>query len=88
MFALSNLFSSHFSLLNALITCSPVKISLETKFSLSVNSCNFLNLGIAIINKVPTTNRIASIATPIIQAIELSVFVNTFINPPIPIIGA
>ena len=64
------------------------KISLETKFNLSVNSCNFLNLGIATINNVPTTNKIANMATPIIHAIELSPFVNTFTNPPIPIIGA
>ena len=39
-------------------------------------------------NSVPTTNNIASIATPIIHAIELSLLVNTFIKPPTPIIGA
>ena len=88
LLATSNLFSSLFSLWKALITDKPVKISLETKFNLSVNSCNFLNLGIATINNVPTTNKIANMATPIIHAIELSPFVNTFTNPPIPIIGA
>ena len=88
LFAFSNLASSLFSLLKARITGSPVNISLDTKFNLSVSSCSFLNLGIAIINKVPTTNKIPSIATPIIHAIELSLFVSTFINPPTPMIGA
>ena len=88
LFELSKRFSSFFSLLKALITGSPVKISLDTWFSLSIKSCNFLNFGIATINNVPTTNKIASIATPIIHAIELSLVVNTFTNPPIPIIGA
>ena len=88
IFALSNLFSSFFSVLNALITGKPVKISLATRFSLSINCCNFLNLGIAIINNVATTNNIATIATPIIHAIELSLWFNTLKNPPIPIIGA
>ena len=88
IFAVSNLFSSFFSVLNALITGNPVKISLATKFSLSISCCNFLNLGIAIINSVPTTNNIANIAIPIIHAIELSLCLKTLKNPPIPIIGA
>ena len=88
LFASSNLASSFFSLLNALITGIPVKISLETSFNLSTKSCNFLNLGIATANNVATINNIATIAIPIIQAIELSVLVRTFTNPPIPIIGA
>jgi len=88
LFASSNLDSSLFSVLNALITGNPVKISLATRFSLSINSCNFLNLGIAIMNNVATINSIANIATPIIQAIELSLWFSTLKNPPIPIIGA
>ena len=88
LLALSNLSSSLFSLLNALITGNPVNISLETSFNLSIKSCNFLNLGIATANNVPTINNIAKIATPIIHAIELSALVNTLTKPPIPIIGA
>ena len=88
LFAASNLASSFFSLLNALITGKPVRISLETSFNLSIKSCNFLNLGIAIANKVATIINMATIATPIIHAIELSVLVNTLTNPPTPIIGA
>ena len=88
LLATSNLASSFFSLLNALITGNPVRISLETSFNLSIKSCNFLNLVIAIANRVPTINRIANIATPIIHAIELSVLVSTLTNPPIPMIGA
>ena len=87
-FALSNLSSSVFSLLNALITGSPVNISRATPFNLSINSCNFLNLGIAIINKVITTKIITTIARPIIQAIEFALLARTLKNPPIPIIGA
>ena len=75
-------------MLNALITGSPVKISLETKFNLSIKSCNFLNFGIATINKVRIINSIAPIATPIIHAIELLLRAKTLVNPPIPIIGA
>ena len=75
-------------MLNALITGSPVKISLETKFNLSIKSCNFLNFGIATINKVRIINSIAPIAAPIIHAIELLLRAKTLVNPPIPIIGA
>ena len=39
-------------------------------------------------NNVATINSIANIATPIIQAIELSLWFSTLKNPPIPIIGA
>ena len=72
----------------ALITERPVSISRDTKFNLSIKSCNFLNLGIAIPNKIPTINIIEPTATPIIHAIELSLVANTLKNPPIPIIGA
>ena len=75
-------------MLNALITGKPVKISLDTLFRLSTNSCNFLNFGIAIANNTPTTRIIVITANPIIQAIELLLSFNTFIVPPIPIIGA
>ena len=88
LFDSANLSSSFFSLLNALITGSPVSISLETKFNLSIKSCNFLNLGIDTANNVATTIRIATTATPIIHAIELSLEVKTLTKPPIPIIGA
>ena len=70
------------------MTGIPVNISLDTWFNLSIKSCNFLNFGITIANNVPTMNKIASIATPTIQAIWLSLLVKTFINPPIPTIGA
>ena len=87
-FALSNLFSSFSSVLKALMTDFPVKISLETSFNLSVKSCNFLNLGIAIINKTDTSISIDITATPIIHAIDVLLCVRTFTIPPIPIIGA
>ena len=87
-FALSNLFSSFFSVLNALITGKPVSISLDTKFNLSTNSCNFLNLGIAIINKSSIIPIMHKIANPIIHAIDVLLLFNTLINPPIPTIGA
>ena len=88
LFALLNLSTSSFSLLNALITGKPVKISLATKFNLSTNCCNFLNLGIAITNNVPITNTTANTAIPIIHAIDILLFASTIKNPPIPIIGA
>ena len=82
------LFYLAYALLNALITGSPVNISRATPFNLSINSCNFLNLGIAIINKVITTKIITSIARPIIQAIEFALLARTLKNPPIPINAA
>ena len=57
-FASSKRFSSVFSLLNALITGSPVKISLDTWFSLSIKLCSFLNFGIANPNNIATTNNL------------------------------
>ena len=85
LFALSNLFSSYFSVANALITGNPVRISLDTKLTLSSNSCTFLKLGTATKNRTNITARIATSATPITHAIELSL---TFKKAPIPIIGA
>ena len=46
-----------------------------------------LNLGITTMNNVIIIDKIARIATPIIQAIEASLF-NTLIRAPIPITGA
>ena len=84
----SNLFSSLSSVLKARITWLPVNISRDTKFNLSTNFCNILNLGIAIIINVRTIIKIQIIAKPIIQAIDASLLNNTLINPPIAIIGA
>ena len=83
----SNLFSSTFWLLKALITNIPTSDSRVTKFSLSTSFCTFLNLGIAKLNKTIITKSIATTATPIIHAIDVSVF-KTFSTPPIPSIGA
>jgi len=70
IFALSNRFSSCFSVLNALITGSPVNISLITRFTLSTNFCRLLNFGIATANKTKTTKAIKTTARPMIQDIE------------------
>ena len=88
VFASSNLFSSLFCVLNALITGKPVKISLATKFNLSIKSCIFLNLGIATINNAKTTAIISITAKAITHAIERVPVLITLITPPIPIIGA
>ena len=88
VFASSNLFSSLFWVLKALITGSPVKISLATKFNLSIKSCIFLNLGIATINKTITIAIISTTASAITQAIERVPVLITLSTPPIPIIGA
>jgi len=87
LLALSNLFSSVFSLLNARITGSPVRISLVTRFKLSNNFCINLNLGIAKINKVPTKQSIKNTPKAIIQVMEVLVF-KTLMTPPIARIGA
>ncbi len=85
--ALSNLFSSVFSLLKARITGSPVRISLVTRFNRSTNFCINLNLGMASINNVPTKPRSRQTPKAIIQVIEVLVF-NTFMTPPMARIGA
>ena len=87
LLALSNLFSSCFSLLKALITGKPVSISLVTKFNLSTKVWKILNFGITIPNKVITKVKIAITPTAIIHAIELLAF-KLFMTPPTPIIGA
>ena len=87
LFASSNLFSSCFSVLNARITGSPVKISRLTRFNRSTRSCTILNFGITTKNNTATTNTINPTASAIIQ--DISTFVwNTFVIPPIAIIGA
>ena len=87
LFALSNLSSSCFSLLNALITIVPVSISRDTRFTRSTRLCIFLNLGIATTMSTSTSESTAPTATPIIQPIPVLVPV-TFMIPPIPMIGA
>ena len=87
LFALSNLTSSCFWVLKALITNIPVRCSLVTKFNLSTNFWTALNLGIANPNNTLTSNEIRITPTAIIQVIFVSVL-NTFITPPMPNIGA
>ena len=70
LFASSKRTSSCFSVLNARITDSPVKISLVTRFNLSTNVCNILNFGIATTNKVNTTIAIKPTAKAIIHDME------------------
>ena len=79
--------SSCFSRLNARITGIPVRISLVTRFSLSIRVCRIVNLGIATWNSTKITIRIRPTATPRIHVMEESVF-NTLSTPPIPRIGA
>ena len=74
-------------MLKARITGSPVKISLETRLILSIKACNFLNLGIAIINKMLIMPNIMTKARPITHAIEILLLFKIFIKAPIPIIG-
>ena len=65
--AISKRSSSVFSLTKALITESPVKISLETRFRLSTSVCMSLNLGIAIETSRSTNPIITSTAIAIIH---------------------
>ena len=87
IFALSKRSSSCFSVLNARITESPVKISLVTKFKRSISFCKILNFGIATLNNIKITNMIAMTPTAIVHVI-LALVVNTLKIPPIPINGA
>ena len=69
LLAFSNLASSFFSVLNALITGIPVRISLEILFTLSTSFWTLLNLGTAMpisTNRMPNIN---ATARPIIQPI-------------------
>ena len=87
LFASSNLSSSFFSLPNARITESPVRISLETRLILSTSFCISLNLGIAADISTMTYPSITAIASTIIHPMPAPVC-TTFNTPPIPRIGA
>ena len=87
LLAASNLFSSSFSLPKALITNTPVNISLEIRFNLSIRDCIILNLGIAIPTNIITRLIKTTTASTIIQFRPVFVF-NTFVIPPIARIGA
>ena len=86
-FASSNLSSSCFSVLNARITGSPVRISLVTRFNLSTRFCSTLNFGITTRNSNKTTNAMIITASPMIQDMDTFVFI-TCSTPPIARIGA
>ena len=79
--------SSWCSLLKALITGRPVKISLVTKFNLSTSFWIILNFGIAMTNKASITTMIAPIPKPMILVIPALVEW-ALITPPTAIIGA
>ena len=85
--ALSKRSSSCFSVLNARITESPVRISLVTKFNRSISFCKILNFGIATLNNTKITNMIAITPIAIVHVI-FALVVNTLKIPPIPINGA
>ncbi len=87
LFAASKRFSSSFSRPNALITLRPVRISRETRFTLSTRVCMILNFGIAIPTSVKMKIMIAITATAITHSIPDFVLA-TFTIPPIPMIGA
>ena len=87
LFASSNLSSSFFSLPNARITESPVRISLETRLILSTSFCISLNLGIAADISIMTYPSITTTASTIIHPMPAPVCI-TFNTPPIPRIGA
>ena len=86
-FASSKRSSSCFSRLKARTTGTPVRISLETRFSSSIKNCNFVNFGMAIRNSNATNSIITTTARARIQVMEASVW-NTLYTPPIPRIGA
>ena len=67
--ASSNLSSSFFSLLKALITERPVKISLEIRLTLSTNFCIILNLGIATTISTPMIHTTTATARTIVHSI-------------------
>ena len=85
--AVSNRFSSVFSLPNARITDSPVRISRETRFTRSTSVCIFLNFGMAMDIRTPTMPRMTSTAKAMTQPMPAPVL-TTFRIPPIPKIGA
>ena len=87
LLALSKRSSSCFSVWNARITGSPVRISRLTRFSLSTMFCTILNFGITTMKSTATTMTISSTARPMIQNISTFVL-DTFKIPPIAITGA
>ena len=87
LLASSNLSSSFFSLPKALITERPVRISLDTRLTLSTSFCISLNLGIAITIRSITNAMITATAITITQPMPAPV-PTTFIIPPTPRIGA
>ena len=87
LFALSKRFSSYFSVLNARITESPVRISLVTRFRRSTMFCKILNFGIATINNTNTSRSMSTTASPMIHDISTLVR-NTLMIPPAAMIGA
>ena len=85
--ALSKRSSSNFSRLKARITGTPVRISLDTRFSRSTSVCIFLNRGMATPISTPTRPRIRATATTMIHPMPVLVR-RTFTTPPTPIMGA
>ena len=85
--ASSNLFSSSFSRPNALITERPVRISRETRFTLSTRVCIILNFGIAMPTSVKIKTMMATTAIAITHSMP-DLVCATLMIPPIPTIGA
>ena len=63
-FASSKRSSSCFSRLKARITRIPVRISLVTRFSLSISVWSFVNFGMAMAKSIPISTRISTTPTP------------------------
>ena len=85
--ASSNRFSSSFSRPKALITERPVRISRETRFTLSTRVCIILNLGIAMPTSVKIKTMMATTAIAITHSMP-DLVCATLMIPPIPTIGA
>ena len=86
-FASSKRSSSCFSRLKARITRIPVRISLVTRFSLSISVWSFVNFGMAMAKSIPISTRISTTPTPRIQVME-ELVCSTRSTPPRPRIGA
>ena len=69
------------------MTDRPVRISRETRFTLSTSTCISLNLGIAMDISTPTIPRITRTARTMTQPMPAPVC-TTFRIPPTPRIGA
>ena len=87
LFAISNLFSSLFSVLKALMTRTPDSLSFISRFSLSSLVCSTWNLGSTRKNDTIIIPSITSSAIPIVHESDTLVF-SAFITAPIPMIGA